>query len=552
MIGSFLLWVWVWSLGSFLAVLGLLSSIPFNPWTDPKRTVMGWLAQMWGRGTMWVIPRVTIEARGFEHLTKGPVMMVANHNSVSDTTMLLAALPPFKFLVKSSMFFLPPIGIHLWLAGYIRGGTGAANDHARVLASCLKWFERGCHVLWFPEGTRSRDGQVQRFRSGAFYAAKQAGVKVVPVAITGLGIVSAHGRGLEPLAAALRSGKTGVRPVTRFPVHGLCSELAAEAPIDSGPDRALELLKLAAEDALADRPWAPSARRAVLLGSTKGSLHKVLAEGGSDPFAHLAAWLAERCRARGPVRAIGAACASSTAAVGAALQLIESGRCDQAVVAGVEALHAFVYSGFHALMAMSPRPAAPFDAHRQGLSMGEGAAVLVLESAGFAAMSGRKPLGWIDGFGAATDGHDQTAPHPQGEGLLQACKAALSTAGIEAAKIGRYHAHGTATVQNDQMEAAMCVRLFGPRGVPVCAAKGSTGHTLGAAGVLDLLGCLAALEARELWPITGLQELDPKLQIAGALSPKFAPLNLYVHQEVGDWPRAIDSVRPLVAAPSPA
>ena len=345
----------------------------------------------------------------------------------------------------------------------------------------------------------------------------------MPAVITGYGIVSAHGRGLEPLAAALRSGKTGVRPVTRFPAKGLCSELAAEAPIETGADRALALLQLAAEDALCDREWAPSMRRAVLLGSTKGSLPKVLDEGGSDPFAHLAAWLAQRCRARGPVRAIGAACASSTAAVGAALQLIEAGRCDQAIVAGVEALHAFVYSGFHALKAMSPRPAAPFDAHRQGLSMGEGAAVLVLESPTAAAAGGRKALGWIDGFGAATDGHDQTAPHPQGEGLLRACNAALKTAGLKASQIGRYHAHGTATVQNDSMEAAMCVRLFGQNGVPVCAAKGSTGHTLGAAGVLDLLGCLAALEARELWPITGLIELDPKLQIAAVMKLRSHP-----------------------------
>jgi 1-acyl-sn-glycerol-3-phosphate acyltransferase len=184
-IGSFLLWVWVWSLGTFLTVLGIVSSIPFNPWTDPNRVVMGWLGQLWGRGTMWVIPRVTIEARGFEHLGKGPVMMVANHNSVSDTTMLLAALPAFKFLVKSSMFFLPPLGIHLWLAGYIRAGTGAEGDSQRVIDDCVKWLKRGSHVLWFPEGTRSSDGKVNRFKSGAFYAAKQAGVKVVPVAISG-------------------------------------------------------------------------------------------------------------------------------------------------------------------------------------------------------------------------------------------------------------------------------------------------------------------------------------------------------------------------------
>ncbi len=334
------------------------------------------------------------------------------------------------------------------------------------------------------------------------------------IAITGYGIVSAHGQGLQSLAEALRSGKTGVRPVTEFSTEGLCSNLAAQVPLATQGDRALGLLKLAAEEALGWRDWAPSNRRAVLLGSTKGSLPRVLLQGESDPFAHLTAWLAERARARGPVRAIGAACASSSAAVGAALQLIEAGRCDEAVVAGVEALHPFVFSGFHALKAMSPRPAAPFDANRQGLSMGEGAAVLVLESAASAAAGSRKPLGWIEGFGAASDAHDQTAPHPEGVGLFRACQAALQSAGLEVKSVGRYHAHGTATVQNDAMEAAMCSRLFGPQGIPLCATKGSIGHTLGAAGVLDLLGCLASLNARELWPVVGLQQLDPRLSIS--------------------------------------
>ena len=241
------------------------------------------------------------------------------------------------------------------------------------------------------------------------------------------------------------------------------------------------------------------------------------------PFALLTAWLAQRSRARGPVRAIGAACASSTCAIGAALKLIESGQCDEAVVAGVEALHPFVYAGFHALKAMSPKPAAPFDARRQGLSMGEGAAVLVLESAASASLGGRIPLGWVEGFGAASDAHDQTAPHPEGEGLLRACQAALKSAGLETGDLGRYHAHGTATVQNDAMEAAMGVRLFGPNGIPLCASKGSIGHTLGAAGVLDLLGCLAALNARELWPVVGLEELDPALAVTPVMAIRSEP-----------------------------
>jgi 1-acyl-sn-glycerol-3-phosphate acyltransferase len=164
----------------------LLLSIPFNPWTDPKRLVMDWLAQLWGRGIFWALPRVTIEATGFQHLQSGPVMVCPNHNTVADTAMMLAVIPPVKWVVKTPVFFVPGIGLHLWLAGYIRAGTGKEGDSARVIATCLKWFKRGCHVLWFPEGTRSPDGKMLRFRTGPFHAAKQAGVKIVPVAISGM------------------------------------------------------------------------------------------------------------------------------------------------------------------------------------------------------------------------------------------------------------------------------------------------------------------------------------------------------------------------------
>ncbi len=185
MIGSFLLWAWVWLLGTFLSTLAVILSIPFNPWTDPKRQVVGYLSQAWGRGVMWVLPGITIEAHGFEHLKGGPKMLVPNHSSISDVIMLLAALPQFKFMAKAPLFWIPPIGWHLYLAGYIRAGTGEESDAPRVLAACLKWLKLGCNVLWFPEGHRSFDGEVKRFKTGAFVAAKEAGVQVVPVAMTG-------------------------------------------------------------------------------------------------------------------------------------------------------------------------------------------------------------------------------------------------------------------------------------------------------------------------------------------------------------------------------
>jgi 3-oxoacyl-[acyl-carrier-protein] synthase II len=138
--------------------------------------------------------------------------------------------------------------------------------------------------------------------------------------------------------------------------------------------------------------------------------------------------------------------------------------------------------------------------------MGEAAVVLVLERS-------ETGLGFVEGHGAATDAHDQTAPHPTGAGLVTACRQALARARLQPSQIGRYHAHGTATPHNDRMESAACEALFGPQGVPVTGTKGSVGHTLGAAGALDALSCLLALRRRELWPVVGLKTIDPQLTV---------------------------------------
>ncbi|MBL8952753.1 MAG: hypothetical protein JNK82_18375 [Myxococcaceae bacterium] len=333
------------------------------------------------------------------------------------------------------------------------------------------------------------------------------------VVISQAGAVTAHGAGVPALEAALRDAKTAVRPVTRFDPRGLCSSVAAESPVETGPDRVWGLLELAAAEALAGHSAAPSARRGVMVGTTKGALADVLAGKTDDPFSQLAARFARQVGALGPVRTLGAACASSSAALGEGFDALHAGQCDEVVVAGVEALHQFVYAGFHALKALAPEAARPFDAERRGLSMGEAAVVLLLESEERARANGRKVLAYFDGHGLAMDAHDQTAPHPKGAGLVSACRQALARAGFEARALGRYHAHGTATPHNDRMESAACETLFGPRGVPVASAKGSVGHTLGAAGALDTLACALALRRRELWAVTGLKTIDPALSV---------------------------------------
>jgi 3-oxoacyl-(acyl-carrier-protein) synthase len=351
-------------------------------------------------------------------------------------------------------------------------------------------------------------------------------------AITSIGAVTGHGLGRAPLLSAVLEGRSAIRPLTRFSSDGLCSNLAAEAPPDEAllaaaarlnpnalQDRASRLLLAAAAEALESHPLTPSPRRGVVVGTTKGALELALRawESGTTPeedtLGAPAHALARACGARGPALTVSAACASSAAALGEALSLIEDGICDEVIVGGVESLHAFIYRGFHALKALSAAPASPFDAHRSGLSLGEGAAVLVLESVSHARAAGRAPIALLEGFGGSTDGHDQTAPDPTGSGLAEACRRALSRAGVDASEVGRYHAHGTATLHNDRMEAAAHALLFGAREVPVCGIKGSIGHTLGAAGALDTAVCALTLQQGLLPPIANLRQPDPNAHV---------------------------------------
>jgi 3-oxoacyl-[acyl-carrier-protein] synthase II len=217
---------------------------------------------------------------------------------------------------------------------------------------------------------------------------------------------------------------------------------------------------------------------------------------------------------------VGAACASSAVALGEAVTLIDDGLCDEVLVGGTEALHPFLYEGFHALKALSARPAAPFDAERNGLSLGEGAVVLLVESLAHARSHGRQPLALVEGFGAAVLGVDQTTPDPSGLGLLAACRRALTHAGVTTEEIDRYHAHGTATLQNDCMEARVHRALFGSRLVPVCAIKGAIGHTLGASAALDIAVCVDALGRHVLPPVVNLRSLDAAANVPAVMKAR--------------------------------
>jgi 3-oxoacyl-(acyl-carrier-protein) synthase len=158
--------------------------------------------------------------------------------------------------------------------------------------------------------------------------------------------------------------------------------------------------------------------------------------------------------------------------------------CDFAIAGGADELNRVAMAGFWSLGVMSSRPCAPFDQDRDGLNLGEGAGIVLLESNASARERGKRHGLEVAGFGAACDGHHLTAPHPEGRGLQAAIKTALGQAEVTPERISFINAHGTATMENDRAEGNVIGRIFGSR-VPLAATKGYTGHTLGAAGGLE-------------------------------------------------------------------
>jgi 3-oxoacyl-[acyl-carrier-protein] synthase-1 len=209
----------------------------------------------------------------------------------------------------------------------------------------------------------------------------------------------------------------------------------------------------------------------------------------------------------GPASVICTACSSSAKAFAAAGRMIEAGWIDAAVVGGVDSLCLTTLYGFHSLQLLSSAPCRPFDAARDGISIGEAAAFALLER-----LPGNLDAGSIllTGAGESSDAHHMSSPHPQGRGARQAMEQALAAADITAADIDYINLHGTGTPSNDAAEGCAVSGLFGPSG-KASSTKGATGHTLGAAGALEAVICAIAL-THELMPgSANTRQLDPDI-----------------------------------------
>ena len=222
----------------------------------------------------------------------------------------------------------------------------------------------------------------------------------------------------------------------------------------------------------------------------------------SDYFnSNLAVGMATKLNIAGPLLTVTNACTSGTDAIGIGAQWIKQGLCDVVIAGGSDALSLVPYTGFQRLMIYSSKPCAPFDQQRDGLNLGEGAGILLLESFEHAKRRNAKPICEVAGYGSASDAYHITAPHPEGRGLKEAILLALRQAGIEKDALGFINAHGTATRENDKVESMVLSSNL--PGVPIWASKGNTGHCLGAAGTIEAIFTAKALICGEVPPTTG-------------------------------------------------
>lgn len=367
--------------------------------------------------------------------------------------------------------------------------------------------------------------------------------------VTGLGAICPVGLDAQQSWNSVISGCSGIAPITRFDTEGFETTFAGEVKgFDAASvlgkkesrrlDRFSQFAVVAANEALAQSglqiDGSNADRVGVLIGSAMGGMETIdqgaetiLTAGPRrlNPFfvpmmlANMASGtVAIAIGATGPNMATVSACASSAHAIGEGAAMIRDGRADVVVAGGTEApVSKLGVAGFNAMGALSRRnddPAGasrPFDAGRDGFVLAEGAAVLILESEEHAVRRGATALAEVVGYGSTDDAHHMVQPAPGGRGAMAAMRVALADAGIQPGDIGYINAHGTSTQLNEKLETAAIKGAFGTAAasVAISSTKSMTGHLLGAAGSLEAVFCVRALQERVLPPTINQTDPDP-------------------------------------------
>jgi len=334
-------------------------------------------------------------------------------------------------------------------------------------------------------------------------------MREVKAAIAGYGAICAAGRGVAALTSALEHNASCLRPDERFSGPRFQSNIVGAAPIDlDSDDPAYQLANIALRETITDvrkniDEIAPE-RLGFILSTTKANIEALerLFDGRPCSAAArrhlqpdlLAADLAAEFGARGPVQTVSNACVSGLVAIFQGARLIQRGAADAVMIVGVDHLSAFVVGGFTSLKAIDPDGCQPFDQNRRGLSPGEAGAALILVRDDLAPKASVIVRGW----GSSNDANHMTGPSRDGAGLALAIHAALQMAQLEASQVDYVNAHGTGTPYNDAMESAALRKVFGATIPPVSGLKGMLGHTLGAAGIVEVIACLIAMQKQFL------------------------------------------------------
>jgi len=335
-------------------------------------------------------------------------------------------------------------------------------------------------------------------------------VKDLTPVITHASTVTAMSDSLDGLWRGLLAGNTAIRPVNRFPVKNYSAGIAGciEGLNPSGSQSMLHSLC----DRLFSNWETVPADTLLITATTKAgidNLEKVSTGKSADIQdilpSSFPAVVSGKLGLDSRGFNVSAACASSTIAVAQAAALISGGSAEVVLVCCLDLVTEFIFSGFSALRALSPLPCRPFDRDRNGLSLGEGAAALLMMSRERARQEHRIPVGTLLGWGIANDATHITAPARDGCGLIQAITQSLHGSGIPVDEIHAVCAHGTGTIYNDLMELAAFKQIFKNRTVPVFSIKGAIGHTLGAAGGIEVAVGMKALSCRAAPPTIGLR-----------------------------------------------
>ena len=336
----------------------------------------------------------------------------------------------------------------------------------------------------------------------------------IKAVITNYDLITAYGRGIQPLWEGILSGQSRVDKLVRFPTQScLCHNGATISGLSllKQDSLVMQMLKIILTKDLNIIPQDAF----LILATTVGEidlLEKAVLKKTNPPEESKLTNLLKKVKTLAKIKEegmlISCACASSSTAIAEGARIIESGKIDCILVVAVDAVSEFVFSGFSSLMALDKDRAKPFDKNRSGLSLGEAAGFILLMSQARAKKEKRQALAQVAGWGLSCDANHMTGPARNAEGLTQAIACALKKAKVPYVQIGCISSHGTGTLYNDAMELLAFKNIFKNKAVPVYSIKGGTGHTLGAAGLIETITALKVGQEKTIPPTVGLKDID--------------------------------------------